>query len=282
MTHFICHAVVRIELADALQIIGLKTGLLRKFVPGCFIGWFMHPLHRRRETRCFPVRQDTGIGSQESIFHRSLSKHKLHTRTNHMYIMIFPMFSGRQQYFVLPVCPPGIFQLKFYSKPFPVLQCHIENVRNNYWIQIFLLRIIYDFLQGITIIVFVLVIRDFKTCILATIEEAHCTIKGDRHGNNHLEQFIGTFFLVLVIGLTATSSPSLVLRTACHRHNINGYGVCWGVLISGGHYNPAVTLAVWMRGKCETKDLVPYWIAQVLPAVIAASAVNFFKSNSVG
>jgi hypothetical protein len=30
--------------------------------------------------------------------------------------------------------------------------------------------------------------------------------------------------------------------------------------ISGGHFNPAVTLGVWLRGKCETKDVAPYMI----------------------
>ena len=97
---------------------------------------------------------------------------------------------------------------------------------------------------------------------------------------NYLVEFIGTFFLVLVIGLTviepgAGAFAPLVIGT------ILMVMVYAGGPISGGHYNPAVTLAVWMRGKCETKDLVPYWIAQVIAAVIAASAVNFFKSNSV-
>ena len=32
--------------------------------------------------------------------------------------------------------------------------------------------------------------------------------------------------------------------------------------ISGGHYNPAVTLAVWLRGKCPTTDVAGYMIAQ--------------------
>jgi aquaporin Z len=51
--------------------------------------------------------------------------------------------------------------------------------------------------------------------------------------------------------------------------------------ISGGHYNPAVTLGVWMRGKCDTKDLVPYWVAQIVGAVIAAFIVRFFKTGAV-
>src|SRR5208282_5879655 len=45
--------------------------------------------------------------------------------------------------------------------------------------------------------------------------------------------------------------------------------------VSGGHYNPAVTLAVWIRGRCETKDVVPYMISQAAAAVVAALAAKF-------
>lgn len=40
--------------------------------------------------------------------------------------------------------------------------------------------------------------------------------------------------------------------------------------ISGGHFNPAVTLGVWIRGKCETKDVPGYIIGQILGAMLAA------------
>jgi aquaporin Z len=51
--------------------------------------------------------------------------------------------------------------------------------------------------------------------------------------------------------------------------------------ISGGHFNPAVTLGVWLRGKCETKDVVPYMMFQVIGAVLAAFAVKFLKAGDV-
>jgi aquaporin Z len=50
--------------------------------------------------------------------------------------------------------------------------------------------------------------------------------------------------------------------------------------ISGGHFNPAVTLGVWLRGKCETKDVAPYMICQVSGAVLAALVVKFFKGGA--
>jgi aquaporin Z len=50
--------------------------------------------------------------------------------------------------------------------------------------------------------------------------------------------------------------------------------------ISGGHFNPAVTLGVWLRGKCETKDVVPYMVFQVVGAVLAALVVKYFKAGA--
>jgi aquaporin Z len=47
--------------------------------------------------------------------------------------------------------------------------------------------------------------------------------------------------------------------------------------VSGGHYNPAVTLAVWIRGRCDTRDVVPYWLAQIAAALAAAWLVGRIK-----
>ena len=41
-------------------------------------------------------------------------------------------------------------------------------------------------------------------------------------------------------------------------------------IFSGGHFNPAVTLGVWVRGKIGMPDVVGYWIAQVLGGILAA------------
>jgi aquaporin Z len=50
--------------------------------------------------------------------------------------------------------------------------------------------------------------------------------------------------------------------------------------ISGGHFNPAVTLGVWLRGKCAAKDVAPYMTFQILGAVLAALAVKFLKGGT--
>ena len=50
--------------------------------------------------------------------------------------------------------------------------------------------------------------------------------------------------------------------------------------ISGAHFNPAVTLAVFIRGRCEARDVVPYWIAQVAAGIAAALTAAFLVGKS--
>ncbi|MFH0877773.1 MAG: aquaporin, partial [Candidatus Omnitrophota bacterium] len=52
-----------------------------------------------------------------------------------------------------------------------------------------------------------------------------------------------------------------------------------GGYISGAHYNPAVTLAVWLRGKCPAKDVPPYILAQAIGASLAAAVTLYFKKD---
>ena len=52
--------------------------------------------------------------------------------------------------------------------------------------------------------------------------------------------------------------------------------------VSGAHYNPAVTLAVWIRGRCATKDVFPYMAAQVAAAVaVGAGVMNLLKFSDL-
>lgn len=92
--------------------------------------------------------------------------------------------------------------------------------------------------------------------------------------NKYLTEFIGTYFLVLTIGLTGIpSAPGVIPPLA-----IGGVLVVLvyaGGHISGAHYNPAVTVAIWLRGRCETKEIAPYFIAQVLASVGAAATAGF-------
>jgi len=49
--------------------------------------------------------------------------------------------------------------------------------------------------------------------------------------------------------------------------------------VSGAHYNPAVTLAVYLRGRCPAGDVIGYWVAQLAGAAVAAAIVLFMKGN---
>ncbi len=95
----------------------------------------------------------------------------------------------------------------------------------------------------------------------------------------YLVEFIGTFFLVLVVGLTVIDSSAGALAPLAIG-SVLMVMVYAGGHLSGAHYNPAVTLAVWMRGKCPKKDVLPYMAAQVVAGIIAALIVNYFKSGS--
>ena len=92
----------------------------------------------------------------------------------------------------------------------------------------------------------------------------------------YLTEFIGTFFLVLTVGSTVVPGiPGVIPPIAI------GFAlmimVYAGGHISGGHYNPAVTLGVWMRGRCEAKDVVPYWVFQIVGAAAAAFVVGYLR-----
>src|ERR1700741_3949983 len=52
--------------------------------------------------------------------------------------------------------------------------------------------------------------------------------------------------------------------------------------ISGGHFNPAVTLGLWSAGRCANRHVVPYVVAQVVGAVLAAAALWLIASGKAG
>jgi aquaporin Z len=84
----------------------------------------------------------------------------------------------------------------------------------------------------------------------------------------YVTEFIGTFFFILVIGLTVTPGHQALapLIIGCGLMVV----VYMGGHVSGAHYNPAVTLAVYLRGKLPARDVVPYMIAQILGGLVGA------------
>ena len=97
--------------------------------------------------------------------------------------------------------------------------------------------------------------------------------------NKYVAELIGTFFLVLTIGCTVIGHGAGPLAPLAIGSALMVM-IFAGGHISGGHFNPAVTLGVWLSGKCEAKNVVPYMIFQVIGAVLAAFIVKFLKGGA--
>jgi aquaporin Z len=95
--------------------------------------------------------------------------------------------------------------------------------------------------------------------------------KGKNTGvTSYVTELIGTFFLVLTIGLmAATQSPLAPLAIGGMLTGL----VYMGRHVSGAHYNPAITLAIFFRGKLAPSEVMPYVLSQVLGALLASATV---------
>jgi aquaporin Z len=95
--------------------------------------------------------------------------------------------------------------------------------------------------------------------------------------NKYLAEAVGTFILVFigsmsVLAAAATNGPPVVIVPL-------GFGL--GLLaaiysvghVSGGHFNPAVTFAMWMDKRTSVSDLIGYWIGQFVGAITASAVV---------
>jgi aquaporin Z len=83
----------------------------------------------------------------------------------------------------------------------------------------------------------------------------------------YVVELIGTFFLVFTVGTTALASHTLAPLAVGAVLMVMIYA---GGHISGGHYNPAVTMAALVRGRTDVIDAIGYWIAQLAAGVLAA------------
>jgi aquaporin Z len=99
-------------------------------------------------------------------------------------------------------------------------------------------------------------------------------------------EFLGTFWL------TFGGCGSAVLAAAYPQLGIGfaGVALAFGLTvltmayavgpISGGHFNPAVTVGLWVGGRIPARDIAPYVVAQVVGAVVAAGTLYFVASGS--
>ncbi len=101
-------------------------------------------------------------------------------------------------------------------------------------------------------------------------------------------EFFGTFWLVL------GGCGAAVLDAAFPNLGIGFLGVAFAFgltvltmayavgYISGGHFNPAVTVGLWAAGRCANRHVIPYIIAQVVGAIVAAAALWMIASGKPG
>ena len=93
--------------------------------------------------------------------------------------------------------------------------------------------------------------------------------------NKYITEFIGTFFLVFAAALASGDLAVLAIASALM------VMIYAGGHISGAHYNPAVTLAVLIRGRINLNDALMYMVSQVAGAVAAALTAGVFKEMPV-
>jgi aquaporin Z len=87
----------------------------------------------------------------------------------------------------------------------------------------------------------------------------------------YITEFVGTFFLVLTVGLTVLGGTTFAPLAIGSSLMIMVY---MGGHVSGGHYNPAVSLAVFLRGKMvSVGEFAMYVVSQCVGAVAAALVV---------
>ena len=96
--------------------------------------------------------------------------------------------------------------------------------------------------------------------------------------NKYVVEFIGTFFLVLTIGMVVIE-PSAGALAPLAIGSALAVMVYAGGHVSGGHYNPAVTLAVWLRGKSTAGRALTYMAVQIVASIVAAFLALFMKGN---
>ncbi len=92
-------------------------------------------------------------------------------------------------------------------------------------------------------------------------------------------EFIGTFFLVFTVGMTVKGPDGAAMAALAIGSSLMVM-VYAGGHFSGGHYNPAVTLGVTLRGKHPVAEAGPYMIAQFLGGLVAAGLVLFIKGTA--
>ena len=99
--------------------------------------------------------------------------------------------------------------------------------------------------------------------------------------NKYLAEFIGTFALVMAGTGAIANNAGLVGIAFAHGLAIMVMAFAFGK-ISGGHFNPAVTVTMAIGGKMDTKDFIPYIVAQCLGAIAASALITDWYGKTHG
>jgi len=117
------------------------------------------------------------------------------------------------------------------------------------------------------------------------------------HVRKFFAELIGTFWLVFAgCGSAVLAGKVFASGTATGSFQIGigylGVAIAFGLTvltmvyafghISGGHFNPAVTLGLWLGKRAETRDVLPYIVTQVVAAIVASSVLYALASGKSG
>jgi len=83
-------------------------------------------------------------------------------------------------------------------------------------------------------------------------------------------ELVGTFYLTMAISLTGNPIAIGLMLMAI---------ICVGGRLSGGHFNPAISLAAFLQKRLDMSQLIKYWISQTIGAFLALCLFMMFTNN---
>lgn len=96
----------------------------------------------------------------------------------------------------------------------------------------------------------------------------------------YIYEFIGTFFLMLTVGMAVINTNHPEFWAPIAIGSALAVMVFAGGHVSGGHYNPAVSLSVFLRNKISFENMLKYWAVQLLGAASAAFITIYLKGEA--
>ena len=107
-------------------------------------------------------------------------------------------------------------------------------------------------------------------------------------------EFLGTFWLVLGGTGAAVLAAERLHRPATQPRGIGYLGVSFAFgltvltgayalgAVSGGHFNPAITIGAWVAGRFDSKDVAPYIVVQVIAGIAASGVLALIANGQPG